>query len=196
MSVDVNIYDARFFTNAVKLEAPSARAVADILNKHFAPRSVIDVGCGCGVYLAEFKKRGVKILGYDGSPAALKASLVGAKIKLRDLCRPLPLKQKFDLCLCLEVAEHLPLLAADTLINTLVKSAPTIVFTAATPGQGPRSIGHINEQPHSFWVKKFQAQQYSLDKKLTAKIKREMKARKVIWWIVKNLTVFKHSRGS
>ena len=40
MSVDVNIYDARFFTNAVKLEAPSARAVADILNKHFAPHLI------------------------------------------------------------------------------------------------------------------------------------------------------------
>ncbi len=191
MSVDTNIYDNQFFNNTIKLEGPSAQAAVDILIKNFVPRAVVDIGCGCGVYLAEFKKRGVKILGYDGSPAAVVASLVGAKIKLHDLCQPLPFKQKFDLCLCLEVAEHLPLGSADTLINILVKLAPVIVFTAATPGQGPRSIGHINEQPPEFWVKKFKAQQFNLDKPLTAKIKRAMQEKEVIWWIVKNLMVLK-----
>jgi len=191
MSVATNIYDARFFQNTVKFEKPSARAVADILIRQFNLRSVIDIGCGCGVYLKEFEKKGIEILGYDGSPAAVKASLVGNKIKLHDLCQPLKLKKKFDLCLCIEAAEHLPLSCADTLIDALVALAPKIIFTAATPGQGPRSIGHINEQPHSFWVVKFKAKQFALDKKLTAKIKREMKEKKVVWWVVKNLMVLK-----
>ncbi|PIT94174.1 hypothetical protein COU00_00285 [Candidatus Falkowbacteria bacterium CG10_big_fil_rev_8_21_14_0_10_43_11] len=191
MVVDANIYDTRFFQNTIKLEGPSARAVADILIKYFAPRSVVDIGCGCGIYLKEFLNKGVEILGYDGSPAAVEASLVGNKIKLHDLCEPLVLDKKFDLTLCVEVAEHLPPECADILIETLTDASDTIIFTAATPGQGPRSIGHINEQPPEFWVEKFKAKQFTPDKKLTVKIKKEMEENKVVWWVTKNLMIFK-----
>ena len=191
MPVDTNIYDSRFFENTIKFEASSAKAVADILIKYFMPRSVVDIGCGCGVYLAEFKKRGIEILGYDGSPAALAASLVGGKIKLHDLCEPLILTKKFDLALCVEVAEHLPPECADILIKTLADVSDIIIFTAATPGQGPRSIGHINEQPHQFWIEKFKELGFNFDTELVEKIRKEMESAGVVWWISKNLMIFK-----
>jgi 2-polyprenyl-3-methyl-5-hydroxy-6-metoxy-1,4-benzoquinol methylase len=194
MSVNTNIYDKKFFTNTIKFEKSSAKAVVDILVKYFKPRSVVDIGCGCGIYLAEFAKRGIEILGYDGSPAALANSLVGDKIKLHDLCKPLNLNKKFDLCLSVEIAEHLPTECADVLIQTLTNASDTVVFTAATPGQGPRSIGHINEQPHEYWVEKFKEMNFSLEEKLTIKIKTEMEANKVVWWVTKNLLIFKNRR--
>jgi len=190
MSVDVDIYDSRFFTNTIKLEEPSARAIADILIRHFQPRSIVDIGCGCGIYLAALAKKGVEILGYDGSPAAVAMSLAGDKIKLYDLCEPLSLDKKFDLCLCIEVAEHLPAKCADALLQTLTCAADKIIFTAATPGQGPRSIGHINEQPHEYWVEKFKKLGFDLNLKLTQKIKAEMEEREAVWWVVKNLMIF------
>ena len=190
MSVETYIYDKRFFDNTLALEGPSARAAAWVLIRHFQPSSVIDIGCGNGVYLREFKNCGVKIAGYDGAPAAIEHSLVGKKIKLHDLCEPLKLTKTFDLCLCFEVAEHLSASAADTLIQSLTRLADTIVFTAATPGQGPRSIGHINEQPRGYWIEKFQDRGFRLRTKLTATIRQEMAARDVVWWIVKNLMVF------
>ncbi|MDD5032123.1 MAG: class I SAM-dependent methyltransferase [Patescibacteria group bacterium] len=191
MAVETHIYDRRFFKNTIKLESYSAKAAVNILIKHFYPKSIIDIGCGAGIYLKEFADRGVKIRGVDGSPAAKKESLVGNKIKIHDLCQPLPSKKQFDLCLCFEVAEHLEEKCAPTLISTLTRLSPLVVFTAATPGQGPRSIGHINEQPPAYWIKKFERKNFELDKKLTAKIKKEMKAKNVVWWIVKNLMVFK-----
>jgi 2-polyprenyl-3-methyl-5-hydroxy-6-metoxy-1,4-benzoquinol methylase len=191
MAVETHIYDRRFFKNTIKLESSSAKAAVNILIKYFHPKNIIDIGCGAGIYLKEFFERGVKIEGVDGSPAAKKESPVKEKVRIYDLCRPLPLKKKFDLCLCLEVAEHLPAQCAPTLIDTLVKASSLIVFTAATPGQGPRSIGHINEQPREYWIKKFKDKNFVLDKKLTAEIKKEMKNKKVVWWIVKNLMVFK-----
>lgn len=190
MAVNTKIYDQRFFNNTLKFAGQSAKAVADILIKHFAPKSVIDIGCGVGIYLAEFAKNNIDILGYDGSPAAIAGSLVGEKIKLHDLGDPLKLSRRFDLCLCLEVAEHLREDCADNLINTLTNLSSTIIFTAATPGQGPRSMGHINEQPSAYWQKKFKRKNFIMNKKLTEKIKQEMIGQNVVWWLTKNLMIF------
>ncbi len=195
MVVETHIYNKRFFDNTLKLEGDSSKAVVEILLKYFNVKSVIDIGCGSGIYLKEFLNKGIDILGYDGAPAALENSLVGDKIKIHDLCKPLDLNRKFDLCLCIEVAEHLPKKFADVLIQTLINSADLIIFTAATPGQGPRSIGHINEQPHLYWIKKFEKNNFYLQEELTKKIKKEMKEQNVVWWIVKNLMIFKKKKA-
>lgn len=191
MPVNTKIYDQKFFNNTIKLEGASAKPFVDMLIKRFTPKSVVDIGCGVGIYLAEFKTANIKILGFDGSPAALAGSLVGDKIKLHDLCRPLRLSRRFNLCLCLEVAEHLEAACAQTLIDTLIGLSKTVIFTAATPGQGPKSIGHINEQPPAYWQELFARKNFKLNKKLTEKIKREMREAKIVWWLTKNLMIFK-----
>lgn len=191
MAVNIKIYDQKFFNNTINFESVSAKPFADILIKHFAPKSVVDIGCGVGLYLAEFKANDIASLGFDGAPAAVAGSLIGDKIKLHDLCRPLKLNRRFDLCLCLEVAEHLEPASSQTLIDTLSNLSKTIIFTAATPGQGPKSIGHINEQPLTYWQKLFEQKHFKLDKKLTEKIKWEMRRAKIIWWLTKNLMIFK-----
>jgi len=190
MATNAKIYDRKFFNNTLKFENPSAKAFTAILIKHFAPKSVIDIGCGNGIYLSEFKANNIEILGFDGSPAAIYSSLIGDKIKLHDLCQQLKLNRKFDLCLCLEVAEHLESTCAQTLINTLTGLSSIIIFTAATPGQGPKSIGHINEQLPEYWLKLFEQKNFILNKKLVKKIKQEMKKAKIIWWLTKNLMIF------
>ena len=191
MAVEIHIYDEKFFQNTIKLEADSAEAAAQILIKYFQPKSVVDIGCGCGIYLQHFQAAGIEILGYDGAPAAITASLVGAKIKLHDLSQPLKLDKKFDLVLCFEVAEHLEESAADILAQSLIDLGDTIAFTAATPGQGPRSIGHINEQLPEYWIEKFKKHNFILQTELTEKIRQEMIEQNVVWWITKNLMIFK-----
>lgn len=196
MAVNTKIYDQKFFNNTLKLEGSSAKAFVSILIKHFSPRSVVDIGCGVGVYLAEFKANHVEILGFDGSPAAIKGSLVGDKIKQHDLCRPLKLNRRFDLCLCLETAEHLEPECAETLINSLTALSKTIIFTAATPGQGPLSLGHINERPPEYWQELFKQKSFTLNKKLTEAIRQEMINNQVVWWLTKNLMIFQsYHRG-
>ncbi|MFH1427929.1 MAG: methyltransferase domain-containing protein [Patescibacteria group bacterium] len=190
MPVETKIYDNRFFKNTIKLETKSAKAVVDILLKYFQPQTVIDIGCGAGIYLKEFAKKGLKVIGYDGSPAALAESMID-KIKLHDFCKPLKINEKYDLCLCIEVAEHLPEKCSNTLINTLTNLSSLIVFTAATPGQGPRSIGHINEQPHYYWIKKFKNKGFSYERGFSKIIRKEMEKKNVVWWIVKNLIIFR-----
>ncbi len=191
MAVNTNIYDKRFFENTIKFEGPSAKAVVDILVKHFNPGSVVDIGCGAGIYLREFEQHGVDIEGFDGSPAAVEGSLVGPKIKAHDLTTPLSLNRRFDLVLCVEVAEHLEKEFADVLVDTLCSLGDILVFTAATPGQGPESIGHINEQPHDYWIDKFSQRGLAYDEKTTEMIREEMIGSDVVWWVSKNLMIFK-----
>ena len=190
MSVDTNIYDNQFFKNTIKFEAESAKAAVQIIMKSFNLKSVIDIGCGAGIYLKEFMDQGVEILGYDGSPAAVEESLVENKIKLRDLSKPLKLNRKFDLCLCFEVAEHLENKYSAVLVDTLMGLSDIVIFTAATPGQGPVSIGHINEQPHPFWIDLFTKKGFKYKKELSEKMRKEMENKKVVWWITKNLMIF------
>ena len=78
-----------------------------------------------------------------------------------DLTEPLDLGRTFDLVICLEVGEHLPEDAADTLVDTCVRHARTVVFSAAVLGQV--GAGHINCQPHEYWHSKFAARGYAMN---------------------------------
>lgn len=192
MTVETHIYDERFFRGTRRLESASAGSIADILYAHFQPRSVIDVGCGIGIYMEEFLRLGAEVIGYEGSAAALKESRLPEKIIIHDLSQPLRWQREYDLCICLEVAEHLFPEDADTLADTLSTASNNIVFTAATPGQGPRSIGHVNEQPHDYWIEKFAARGFIIHPD-NESIRAEMAEAGAVWWITKNLMIFKNN---
>jgi SAM-dependent methyltransferase len=192
MAVETHIYDNHFFKNTIKLETGSAARFVDIILNYYQPRSIVDIGCGAGIYLNEFSRRGIQdLLGVDGSPAAKEEFLLNKDmLAIFDLADEYMISKKYDLCLCLEVAEHLEEDAANTLLKTLTKASDNIIFSAAIPGQGPRSIGHINEQPHEYWIEKFKRSGFVYSQSQTEKMREEMKAANVVWWIVNNLMIF------
>jgi hypothetical protein len=53
-----------------------------------------------------------------------------------EISQPFDLGRRFDLLQCLEVAEHLPEMHSDTLIDNLCRHGDLIMFSAAIPGQG------------------------------------------------------------
>jgi SAM-dependent methyltransferase len=186
------IYDAHFYHSAVRYEKRSSLSFAKIVQTYLKPKSVVDVGCGCGIYLKAFSLVGVKeLLGIDGSEHAIKESFVPGKIILHDLRTPLRIKKKFDLCLCMEVAEHIEFKYAELLVDNLIKLSDKLLFTAALPGQGGRN--HINEQPHSFWIKLFGQRGFYLKKELTKRLKQDMEGKNVIWWVPQNLMLFERA---
>lgn len=122
--------------------------------------SVVDVGCGLGTWLKVFKGQGVKrVLGIEStSTVAEYLTATDIEIVNHDLTQPLSLEDRFDLALCLEVAEHLEEAAADTLVATLTGLSDHILFSAAIPNQGGQN--HVNEQWPDYWQKKFQQAGY------------------------------------
>lgn len=140
---------------AHNLEAPSI--IVPIIVEVLQPNSVVDFGCGIGTFLSIFQKYGIKdIRGYDGD--WVNREKLAGHIDLKyfipvDLEQEIAPDRRFDLAVCLEVAEHLNEKSADILINTLVSFSDVILFAAAIPGQMGQN--HVNEQWPEYWQDKF-----------------------------------------
>jgi len=125
------------------------------------PASVVDFGCGVGSWLLVAEALGAeKLVGIEGEWMD-ETKLLCPKIKLinSNLEYEVALSGTFDLCISVEVAEHVDETYANTFIANLTKSSNTIIFGAAIPGQG--GLNHVNEQPQSYWKEKIELHGYS-----------------------------------
>ncbi len=149
------MYSHRFFRDQSPGSLSSAEVLVPLIMELFHPRSVVDVGCGTGTWLSVYRAAGCEVLGIDGSwVRAEDLSIPATLFRCHDLTQPLRLPQRFDLAMSQEVAEHLPDSAAPTLVESLTKLAPVVVFSAAIPGQtGER---HVNCQWADYWVSIFE----------------------------------------
>jgi hypothetical protein len=104
-----------------------------------------------------------------------------------DLSKPFAIDRKFDLALCLEVAEHLPPARAESLIDDLVTLAPVVLFSAAIPGQG--GVNHINERYLGYWDALFAARDYVLLDIIRPALWNDERCD---WWYRQNTVLFIH----
>jgi SAM-dependent methyltransferase len=153
-------YDKNYFDRLRAGTRRSAQVVVPLLINIFRPRSVVDVGCGTGVWLSAFEERGIKdIFGIDGPWVDREQlEIVRDRFLVHDLTAKFSLGRSFDLVLCLEVAEHLPPESGATLVETLSSLGRIIAFSAAIPRQGGES--HLNEAWPEYWVDLFARRNY------------------------------------
>lgn len=136
-----NAFDASWHWDNLFLDEPFIRAALDLT----APASVLDLGCGSGLYPLLYRHCGVPdVLGVDGMEP--DATVLDATTYVKaDLQLPFDAGRKFDLVVCLEVVEHLHPDSTDVLLDTIARHAAqggTILFSMAEPGQPGN--GHIN----------------------------------------------------
>ena len=119
------------------------------------PQSVLDVGCGFGTWLKAFREFGIiDYFGIDGVNIAKSDFLVEfEKFKVLDFSKPWSLKRRFDLAICLEVAEHLPPTSSPTLVAALTAHSDRVIFSAACPDQPGQN--HINGHWPEYWQSLF-----------------------------------------
>ena len=138
----------------------AAGAVIPLVLKATGARSVVDVGCGVGTWLAACAENGIEdYLGIDGYHVDADLLQVPRQhFRTADLREPPTFDRSYDLALSVEVAEHLPAEAGPALVKQLTSVAPAVLFSAAVPGQtGP---GHINERWQSYWADLFASHGY------------------------------------
>jgi SAM-dependent methyltransferase len=180
-------YDAAFFETHRDGARESARAVVPVLLDLVPARSVVDVGCGLGVWLAVFRDHGVEdVLGVDAAwvdPARL--SIPRDRFAARDLERPLGLGRRFDLAISLEVAEHLPESCARDFVDSVVALAPVVLFSAAIPFQAGEH--HVNEQWPDYWASLFAERGYLA---IDCLRRRFWADERVDWWYAQNMIVY------
>ena len=144
----------------------TAEVITAYLSDTYHPASVLDVGCGTGVYLKYFAARGCQVVGVEGSTAGISRVPPEVAVIQHDLRKPLQLNQQFDLVMSIEVAEHIPEKFSATLIDSICGHAKDmIVFTAAPPGTPGGD--HINCRPRSFWDALFERHGFVFDSRKT-----------------------------
>src|SRR5581483_6200432 len=153
-------YDRLFFDINQKAARVSSGPVIDAIRSDLQIASVLDVGCGRGMWPAEWRARGIAdTVGVDGDYVD-RASLAipSEAFVAADISSPFDLGRRFDLVECLEVGEHIPTARSEELVRNLVRHGDLVLFSAAPPGQGGEY--HVNEQPLSFWRRLFRAHDY------------------------------------
>jgi SAM-dependent methyltransferase len=139
--------------------AGARTGLAEILSgRHVS--SILDVGAGIGTWLRAAKEIGIlDVVGIDGTSADLDEIHVSPEVIQKfDLTKPVFLNRRFDVVLCLEVAEHLDEGARATLIETLCAHGDFICFSAAAPGQ--HGEHHVNCQWPTYWQNLFNMRGY------------------------------------
>lgn len=141
----------------------SAEIIVPLLIKYINPKSVLDIGCATGIWLSQFKKYGIKVKGIDGEWVHnYKKFISEDEVQYYDFEseKKIVINEKYDLVLCLEMAEHVSAGKADYLVDVLTSASDFIYFSAATPNSGGQH--HINERWQSFWRAKFKKRGYVL----------------------------------
>lgn len=139
---------------------------------------IIDVGCGPGIYVQALRELGHDVIGIDPDkrcPETIKSMFDE--------------EGKYDLAICLEVAEHIDESLSDKVVEKLTELAPTIIFSAAVPGQGGH--GHINCQPKEYWENKFGKLNFVVDREATQNFIDFMRSGYHMGWLVNNVQIFK-----
>lgn len=151
-------YDDAFYSAQLQRSLASARVMLGALYTVYQPKSVIDVGCGRGAWLAVCGELGAATLkGIDG-PWNNAAHMLDPKIDYSsaNLDAFWASTRTYDLAVSLEVGEHLEPTSAATLVSSLTKLSDVVLFGAAVPGQG--GTHHVNEQYQSYWGSLFKRQ--------------------------------------
>src|SRR5262245_48237868 len=127
-------YTEEFFEYIERGSIASAKQFCAFLVPLLRINSVLDVGCGRGAWLREWKAAGVAIArGVDG-PYIQQSSLLvpAADFMAVDLSKRFDTNHRYDLVTSFEVAEHLPGDCAGAFVDSLLTHGDLVLFSAAT----------------------------------------------------------------
>ena len=154
-------YDENFYRAQKDGSFAAAVTILPFVNEFVHPRTVVDVGCGVGTWLAVWQKNfAAEIFGIDGDYVDRSQLLIDEKFfHPANLEERLNLNRRFDLAMSLEVAEHLTPARADSFVEDLTRLSDVVFFSAAIPVQSG-GVNHVNEQWQSYWAEKFSQRGY------------------------------------
>ena len=179
-------YTDNFFNYHLQESTRSAQEVIPVVLKYVSPKTVIDVGCGLGTWLAVWKNMGVEILGVDGFYINKNELLIdSAEFIATDLDDGIGVDKTFELATCLEVAEHIKPENATKFISSICNLSDIILFSAAIPGQ--EGTLHINEQYPDYWVREFAKNNFTPFDCIREKI---WNNKNISWWYRQNIMFY------
>ena len=166
-------------------EGPFAERLATWVAETLQPQTVLDIGCGPGIYVDALRDHGIEAIGIDtdkrieGKPHLKKESLFETN-------------STAEVVICLEVAEHISKDMSEQVANCVADCVipdGILIWTAAKPGQG--GTGHINCQPKDYWVQRLSNYGLQRDELLETQLLDYAKSGYYMGWFLQNLIVFR-----
>ena len=131
-------------------EKPWADRLAQWVKTEINPETVLDIGCGPGIYVDSLRDQGIDARGIDVDDRVHGKEHLKYQ-SLFDITDELA-----DTVICMEVAEHIESDLEDQVVEKVVSTVgKTLIWTAAAIGQG--GIGHINCKNKQDWADKITA---------------------------------------
>jgi SAM-dependent methyltransferase len=164
----------------------SAAAVVPMVSAWVHPRSVIDLGCGLGMWLSVWRAEGCEVLGVDGSWVDRDRLAIPPDCFVsHDLSQPYHPSRRYDLAMSVEAAEHIPPEGAAPLVDALTAASDVVLFSASAPNQGGR--GHVNCQWPQYWADLFAARDFVVIDALRSLIWEDAR---IAWWYRQNIMIY------
>ena len=186
------MYRGRFYSKRRERTEYAARTILNLVNETLSEQEkinrVADFGCGVGVFLdAAERIWNAETVGFEGGWVPRELFIPNGILKQGDIISKANSMAdlSFDLCICLEVAEHFPAEKSEALVDALCRLAPVVLFGAAPVGQGGK--GHVNEAPLSYWASAFEKRGYNCFDKIRPNIWND---KAIPFWYRQNTVLF------
>jgi len=170
--------------------APAERVCA-WLSRTIRPKTVLDIGCGPGMYVDILNRLGHDAKGIDVT------SVVDGKPNLHRMSMfELTPEWAADFVICMEVAEHIdPQLGPDVvrIVADAVRPGGGLLWTAARPGQG--GVGHINCRPKEYWRTLLEDSGLTYGSTTTSGLVRHCRDGAHMGWFLNNAMIFYKPTG-
>lgn len=185
-----HVYDAAYYQNHTKYYEKGIANFEQFVREQFLFRSIADIGCGTGAFVAPFQKD-KKVYGFDFSVGSQEVSFLDkenkyeADLTVKDSTK---IAQDVDVALSLEVYEHIRAEYEEIYLdNVFGLNAKYVIISCAAKGQWGRH--HVNCKSTDEVVKIVQERypQYKLNEEKTQKF-REIK--KLAAFYKRNTVIF------
>ncbi len=157
--------------------------MAQWIRDNIDPDSVLDIGCGPGIYVDSLQDLGINATGIDIDDRVHEKQHLKYQ-SLFDIST-----ESASTVICMEVAEHIDSAQEDLVIEKIVSTVRnTLIWTAAAIGQG--GIGHINCKNKQDWADKLTAAGLVRNHEKEAELIAYAKQGYTMGWFVNNLLYF------
>lgn len=178
-------YTSTVYSFVGETSQASAGRIVPLVARWLQPRRVVDFGCGTGEWLAAFRDAGAsRVLGLDGDWVPRdRLAIAVDEFRAADLRQPVELPHSFDLALCLEVMGHVPPPFDETLLDSLARAAPALLFSAPIPLQGGIGGDATNRAWPAHWATRLAQRGFSAIDCVRGEVWDDPQ---VAWWFAQN----------
>ena len=168
------------------LDVQLTSAIATLLGRGARHNlTLLDLGAGKGLYVRALRAVGIlNVTGYEGV-AGIEA-MTSHAIRQREFTAPFDPCLRFDVVICLEVAEHIPKELERTFLQNVNCSAGDgLIMSWAPPGQG--GTGHVNLRTQGDFLARLDALGFIPDHTAS----RFLSEQAALRWFRKNIIAFR-----